>query len=52
VIAYRATIIGGNLQAGDDAVNADWFANDELPELVFYPSITLTERWKRGQLIY
>ncbi|MEO0598255.1 MAG: NUDIX hydrolase [Chloroflexota bacterium] len=51
VIAYRVSIIGGNLEAGDDADNADWFTRDSLPELVFYPSITLIgERWRSGGL--
>ena len=46
VIAYRAHIIGGTLQAGDDAVNVGWFGRDELPELVFYPSQTIVgDRW-------
>ena len=50
VIAYRATIIAGALAAGDDAADAGWFAADELPPLVFYPSITLTSLWRNGAL--
>ncbi len=50
VIAYGATITGGALCAGDDAVSAGWFPRDALPELVFYPSITLVNRWRLGKI--
>ncbi len=50
IIAYSARIVGGMLQAGDDAADVGWFAKDNLPEMVFYPSITLAERWQAGNL--
>lgn len=50
IIAYSATIISGEVQAGDDAADAGWFAPDDLPPLVFYPSITLTTLWRKGVL--
>jgi hypothetical protein len=51
VIAYRISVIGGSLRADDDAEAVGWFRRDNLPELVFYPSITLVgERWYNGQL--
>ncbi len=50
IIAYSAHIVGGTLNAGDDAVDVGWFAKDNLPELVFYPSIALAERWQAGHL--
>ncbi len=34
-ILYRAERVGGQLQAGDDATAAAFFAPDELPELAF-----------------
>lgn len=51
VIAYSASIIDGDIQAGDDASDVGWFVRDNLPELVFYPSITLTTLWRNGDLI-
>lgn len=50
IIAYSATILGGELQAGDDASDVGWYTRDTLPELVFYPSITLTTLWKNNKL--
>lgn len=51
VIAYQVKIIGGILQADDDADEVDWFTRDTLPELVFYPSITLIgEQWRNYRL--
>lgn len=50
VIAYSATILDGTMQADDDADAVAWFTADCLPELVFYPSITLATRWQNGEL--
>ena len=50
IIAYSATVIGGAAQAGDDAAAVGFFARGHLPPLVFYPSITLTGQWSRGEL--
>ena len=51
VIAYRVSIEGGQIQAADDAEEVGWFGRDELPELVFYPSLTLVgKRWYNGEL--
>lgn len=52
VIAYSASIIDGIEQAGDDADDLGWFEQDNLPELVFYPSITLTTLWRNGDLLF
>ena len=51
VIVYKMQIIGGDLEAADDADEAGWFGRDELPELVFYPSIHLVgEKWRNRQI--
>jgi 8-oxo-dGTP diphosphatase len=34
-LAFRAEVVGGTLAAADDALDAGFFAADELPELAF-----------------
>ncbi|MCY3779175.1 MAG: NUDIX hydrolase [Chloroflexi bacterium] len=50
VIAYSASVVGGRAKAGDDAASLGWFGRENLPPLVFYPSITLTDAWRKGTL--
>lgn len=45
VIIYQANAIGGQLQAGDDAAEAKWFAPTELPELAFESSRAVIRKW-------
>lgn len=50
-IAYESEVIGGALQAGDDAKAIRWFSReDTLPELVFISTKTLVARWLEGTL--
>lgn len=35
VIVYQAEVLGGELQADDDADMVEWFARDDLPPLAF-----------------
>ena len=51
VIAYAATVGGGDLAAGDDAAQAIWFTKEELPEqLAFKSSTNLVRRWIAGEI--
>ena len=50
VIAYAASVIGGELKADDDAEAAAWFSRDNLPEVVFLPSQQLAARWLAGEI--
>lgn len=50
VIAYAATVVGGELEAGDDAAEVAWFTRENLPQVVFMPSQTLAARWLAGEI--
>ena len=43
-LAFHAVVVGGGLQAGDDAVDAQWFALDQLPDLAFTSTRAVAER--------
>ena len=45
-IMYRARLLGGNLQAGDDADAAAFFAPDDLPEIAFPSTQAAIEQLK------
>ena len=45
-ILYRARLIGGQIQAGDDADAAAFFGPDELPELAFASTHDAIRRWQ------
>ena len=51
VIFYTGQIISGNLKAGDDADAVDWFSINQLPEIAFYATQTMINRWKERQLL-
>jgi 8-oxo-dGTP diphosphatase len=36
IIVYRAEVVSGSIQAGDDADKVEFFARDQLPPLAFY----------------
>jgi ADP-ribose pyrophosphatase YjhB (NUDIX family) len=47
-ILYQATLLGGELRAGDDASAAKFFGPDELPELAFTSTLDVVESiWRQ-----
>jgi ADP-ribose pyrophosphatase YjhB (NUDIX family) len=50
-ILYRAEIAGGELQAGDDAADARFFALNELPELAFASTHDAVRRLQNQDLV-
>ncbi len=47
-IWFAGTVVGGELEAGDDAVDAGFYALDELPPLAFETDRELLERLLGG----
>lgn len=45
-IMYRARLLGGSLQAGDDADAADFFSPESLPEIAFASTRAAIEQLK------
>ena len=43
-IWFEGRVVGGELQAGDDAVEVGWFTLDQLPELAFDTDKALIEQ--------
>jgi len=49
LVVYRAKVVGGRLEAGDDAEEAAWFARNERPELAFRSHRRALREFDRGQ---
>jgi ADP-ribose pyrophosphatase YjhB (NUDIX family) len=47
VLAYHGRVVGGQLQAADDADRAAFFGPGELPELAFEATRAVVEQWKQ-----
>jgi 8-oxo-dGTP diphosphatase len=43
-LAFEATVVGGTLEAADDALDAGFFGPDELPELAFPSTLDAARR--------
>jgi len=50
VIAYKASIVSGELKAEDDAEAVGWFSRADLPDVVFLPSQRLAARWLANEI--
>jgi 8-oxo-dGTP diphosphatase len=48
ILAFRARVVGGKLQAGDDADGIGFFGPSEMPELAFETTRAILERWGNG----
>ena len=46
VLAYSGRIAGGELMAGTDAQDADWFEAGRLPDLAFPHNVKIIEDWE------
>ena len=46
VVAYSGRIAGGELAAGTDAQDADWFEAGGLPDLAFPHNVLIIEDWE------
>lgn len=46
-LAFEATLVGGTLTAGDDAVDVGFFEVDDLPELAFPSTQDAADRMRR-----
>ncbi len=46
---FAARVVGGELQAGDDATEAEFFALDNLPDLAFPTDATLLTRLAQAE---
>lgn len=44
-IAYAATVVGGEPEAGDECLAVDFFPNDRMPELAFPHDGEILRRW-------
>jgi 8-oxo-dGTP diphosphatase len=49
-ILYHADLLGGNIQAGDDAEEVGFFHPHDLPELAFKSTHDVVLRWRSGEL--
>lgn len=49
VLVYQTEILGGEVEARDDADAAEFFARDDIPPLAFRATRIALERWREGR---
>lgn len=52
VIVYRARVVGGKLQAGDDVDRVGFFGPDELPPLAFRATQVALDKWLSASSLF
>jgi len=49
LVVYEGRVVGGELEAGDEAQNAGAFDLDRLPPLAFQRDVAIIDEWCRGK---
>jgi ADP-ribose pyrophosphatase YjhB (NUDIX family)/GNAT superfamily N-acetyltransferase len=49
LLIYAAHVVSGELAAGDDAIDAAWFAPNELPEIAFRTHRQILYKWRQAR---
>ncbi len=48
LLVYAAHVVDGDIQAGDDAIEAAWFKPDELPDVAFRQHRQVLRQWQQA----
>jgi ADP-ribose pyrophosphatase YjhB (NUDIX family) len=51
LLVYAAHVVSGEIEAGDDAVDAGWFGPDELPEIAFRTHRAVLRQWRQARAV-
>jgi ADP-ribose pyrophosphatase YjhB (NUDIX family)/GNAT superfamily N-acetyltransferase len=51
LLVYAAHVVSGQIEAGDDAIDAGWFGPDELPEIAFRTHRAVLRQWRQARAV-